>query len=432
MLDKGLLTKEGLTVLWEEYPAHVRAVMLDLLCQLDLLVRLKENQGSMNSVERIGIPALCGKGWEGFTCGKKKGQSELTVVTQFVDVLPLGVLGSLIPHLHRTVGEGRTKLKDFRSNAIILSVDHTSRVVVLFAATKRQVVWLARSEKPLETLHTCLNTIESFLTGPLRCTHCERTHHLLLDCLEPQGGCGGKQSVKSTLVIDWICSESFKELADLEGDCLHGEPWRLNELLPHAIQLRGTHSTSHRVSLPEPSVPYDVFISHAGTEKTSLTYPIRYALKGLKCFLDEESLEVSARKNNDQTMAAIRGSRTAIFILSPQFVSRKWPMLEFTAFLKRHRKSPETERPRLFPVFYKLSVSDCRDKDLPWRVGLKSVFEDNGFFEESRQAEMSTDEAMNAVEELSSFPGVRNDRGEGENEFVLRVANKLLQPSGNQ
>lgn len=85
----------------------------------------------------------------------------------------------------------------------------------------------------------------------------------------------------------------------------------------------------------------DVFISHAGPEKKTLAYPLRAELEklGLRCFLDEKSLEISKTTNAEQIKAALWGCKMGLFVLSPSFVAQKCPRLELGVFLDRYDRA---------------------------------------------------------------------------------------------
>ena len=112
-------------------------------------------------------------------------------------------------------------------------------------------------------------------------------------------------------------------------------------------------------SEPRSAAPYDVFISHAGEQKAEVVAPILEVLEKsvphLKVFLDEYSMQ-RGEALAPAIKRAIDESRMFIFILSPNFAAKKWPMLALDRCLKRYQEDCTLT---LLPVFYELTVADC-------------------------------------------------------------------------
>lgn len=129
---------------------------------------------------------------------------------------------------------------------------------------------------------------------------------------------------------------------------------------------------------------YDVFISHAGTEKQSIAYPLREVLEsyGLSTFVDYEALHGSRIMGGDQIYDAMERSKAAVFILTVDFMKRKWPILELQHFLKLWKKAEENDglKPLLIPIFYGLEVEECKDLALPMREDYIDGICDEGCF----------------------------------------------------
>lgn len=163
--------------------------------------------------------------------------------------------------------------------------------------------------------------------------------------------------------------------------------------------------------LPSPTLSeastYDVFISHARPEKFNLAMPLHSYLSNISInpFLDVENLPTTVHEAPSAMTRAIRGARVGIFLLSPEFVAKKWPMKELGLFLQRYKEESRAERPKLIPVFYKLSIDECTrvfEDDSPYR----EVLERHGFFTEERQRKCSTEQARDLMSAIVKHSGV--------------------------
>lgn len=436
--DDGLLTHDGLAILWDGHSAHVRAALLDLLCKFDILIRLKGPLSpGKRAPELIGVPSFLPKISKGFPWAPKPGEIEIRLKTKFRDTLPPGLIGSLIASLHRTVGGEQTLSGNIGPDAAILSVTlwlmYSGRVCVAFDDLQRHLSWTVRAKEPLIVVHACLRAIDLYLTGPLRNMPVECHHCISCNCQNDPHGCGGSGSVDFELPESWTSSERCQSLGDLRAICSCRKPWTLFELMPNLSRHTHDGSQAGRMFMRNEIVQYDVFISHAGAEKWLVAYPVRDALAaaGLNVFIDEEDIGISTMTSEEQIFAAMRGSKVAIFILSPNFLGRKWPMRELRYFLELREAASEENRhsPVLIPLFYGLQVEECKNTQLPLSENYFQCFYDNGFFERLR--ECSILQAMEAVGALARFPGIRNDGGESDEEYILRAAAKIISEFGN-
>lgn len=159
-----------------------------------------------------------------------------------------------------------------------------------------------------------------------------------------------------------------------------------------------------------------VFISHAGQDKQTIAMPLHERLKEVRisCFYDDESLRVGDSVP-ERLFKAMEMASIVVFVLSPEFVGRKWPMreLKFILDLKRERTAKGYAPPRIVPVFYRWEVEDCKTE--------KFVFERRsdlmraGLFEEKRQKEMSVEDTRKYLRELANITGVTHSRDHHEN-----------------
>jgi hypothetical protein len=84
------------------------------------------------------------------------------------------------------------------------------------------------------------------------------------------------------------------------------------------------------------SKPWDVFISHASEDKAQLVRPLADALQeyGVKVWFDAFNLRPGLNLNQSID-AGIADAEFGIVVLSPYFITKKWPLLEFDALSKR-------------------------------------------------------------------------------------------------
>ncbi|CDF38694.1 WD40-repeat containing protein [Chondrus crispus] len=158
----------------------------------------------------------------------------------------------------------------------------------------------------------------------------------------------------------------------------------------------------------------DVFISHAGPDKLLIARPLSEKLQahGLNCFLDKTSMEPGDCGEDEMTQA-MESAKVGVFILSPEFAARKWTMRELRCFLHRRKEaiSSGMRPPTLIPVFYRLSIRECRELD-PNRYRDdegKNLFQVEKFFSVERQLEASTATVKRELQELAGITGIEND-----------------------
>jgi len=102
---------------------------------------------------------------------------------------------------------------------------------------------------------------------------------------------------------------------------------------------------------------FDVFVSHAGTEKRDVVSRLVGALrrKGLKVFVDfEMALGTYAPTATEE---AAHTARVGLFVLSPDFLAGDWPMKELRIFLER-ADSGSNQKVRLVPYFFSVKAWD--------------------------------------------------------------------------
>ncbi|CAM9660036.1 unnamed protein product [Chrysoparadoxa australica] len=109
---------------------------------------------------------------------------------------------------------------------------------------------------------------------------------------------------------------------------------------------------------------YDIFLSHAGPEKWGIVHSLHTSLwdRGVPAFMDQENLEAGGVAA-EYMKAAARKAKIGVVMLSPSFVSRKWPLQELEIFMNRLRTQEGSQPFILLPLFYKLTPGECSDPD---------------------------------------------------------------------
>ena len=72
------------------------------------------------------------RGWDDFKWSIVHGEEELKMATKFDDFCPAALMGTLIAHLHRTIGNESTDPSLVRANAVILTTKEDDRVFMCF------------------------------------------------------------------------------------------------------------------------------------------------------------------------------------------------------------------------------------------------------------------------------------------------------------
>src|SRR5262249_47946113 len=101
------------------------------------------------------------------------------------------------------------------------------------------------------------------------------------------------------------------------------------------------------------TMPYDIFISHAGEDKAEVAAPLARLLrdKGVSVWLDAHVLQIgdSLRAKIDQ---GLRESRCGLVILSHNFFKKEWPPKELGALVESGKA--------ILPVRHNLSHEEVR------------------------------------------------------------------------
>ncbi|MHA7877843.1 MAG: tetratricopeptide repeat protein [Bacteroidota bacterium] len=169
-------------------------------------------------------------------------------------------------------------------------------------------------------------------------------------------------------------------------------------------QERDSDETSQR--------PYDVFICHAGEDKDTIADPLRKELMArnphIRIFLDREGIPYG--EDAPASMVhAMNTARCGVFILSPEFAAKKWPMKELDCFLARKQAAKGSGSPPfLFPVFYRLTLQDCELDSSTFFAQYQSVFEKpaHEFSDREKKGEISQEGIMQSLQALKICRGV--------------------------
>ncbi|KAG0615271.1 hypothetical protein M758_5G028000 [Ceratodon purpureus] len=127
------------------------------------------------------------------------------------------------------------------------------------------------------------------------------------------------------------------------------------------------HSGQEQARLPKLEPKHKIFLSHSGAQKDF----VRQLCKDLEAethfpFFDQRSSSLlKGKKFAPEIIAAAQQCRVAVIVLSEEYLTSKWPMIELVEFVKAKKSdNPELE---LFPLFFKISVHDLGAKSFEYR-----------------------------------------------------------------
>jgi len=191
--------------------------------------------------------------------------------------------------------------------------------------------------------------------------------------------------------------------------------------------------------LPCDNEKYSIFISHAGPDKKTFAVPLhRRIVEKLEelrldvgVFLDKEELRLGDDAP-EKMIRAMNESKIGIFVLSPEFASRKWTMKELACFIDRRTGGKEGKNiPILVPVFLRLSVANCRDRELHLRhfenENGEDIFRKEGF---QRWSSMKVEDVHDYLSRLSAFTGEESQTGDTEEEraaAIEKIASRVVE-----
>ena len=158
-------------------------------------------------------------------------------------------------------------------------------------------------------------------------------------------------------------------------------------------------------TVPVP-IPNDVFLSHSGTEKREVVSHIEQRLAekhNIKVFADYKSLQLGDHSPTVIEDAA-RTAKVGLFVLSKDFLQRKWPEKELRIFLDRSQRGKNLGV-KIVPFFYKVKAWDD-DPSL-------------------------TDEQRELLDQVSEFTGLEKTVADFDAELVDKLAAGLAKLVGD-
>ena len=165
-------------------------------------------------------------------------------------------------------------------------------------------------------------------------------------------------------------------------------------------------------------VPYTVFISHVGEDKTMIAMPLRNRLaeRGISAFVDNVDMPPGTEAKLAMRYA-METAKIGVFVVSPEFVVKEWPIKELMCFFRRReeclRKGNDAcTIPAIVPFFYRLSVDDLyHEPKLDRKDGNGVLLTEKSRFYERQQkgdVEANTIEIKEVLRKLHGITGVQN------------------------
>jgi hypothetical protein len=114
---------------------------------------------------------------------------------------------------------------------------------------------------------------------------------------------------------------------------------------------------------------WDVFISYASEDGDTIARPLAAGLQryGLRVWFDECELHVGDHLA-ESINRGLANSSYGVVVLSPNFLSKKWPQRELAALMSLE----EVERKRILPVWHQLGAKELKES-LPMLVDIVAV-----------------------------------------------------------
>lgn len=161
---------------------------------------------------------------------------------------------------------------------------------------------------------------------------------------------------------------------------------------------------------------HEVFLSHSGKQKIFvrglfddfLNYE-RFRRHKPFFDVDDESL----RKGEvwiPKLIKAARECKVAVLVLTDDFLTSKWPMLELLHFVDAHKTTNQSIK--LLPVFFgdmvpaHLSDADCKARWIEKWKKLEAA--DTSSSAKPRQVSLTVESCLEAVHKLKDFNGIKN------------------------
>ena len=105
---------------------------------------------------------------------------------------------------------------------------------------------------------------------------------------------------------------------------------------------------------------YDVFISHANSDKNAIVDRLNKSLEnlGIRIFYDKKSLEWGDNWKN-RILEGTKKSEFAIIVISENFFGREWTEKELNEFLNRQNSDGQK---LILPILYNITIAQLKEK----------------------------------------------------------------------
>ncbi|KAG0616769.1 hypothetical protein M758_5G140600 [Ceratodon purpureus] len=138
-------------------------------------------------------------------------------------------------------------------------------------------------------------------------------------------------------------------------------------------------SGQEQARLPKLEPKHKIFLSHSGAQKDFVRQLCRdlEAETHLPFFDQRSSSLLKGKKFAPEIIAAAQRCHVAVIVLSEEYLTSKWPMLELVEFVKAKKSdNPELE---LFPLFFKITVNDLSGESFEhrWKTAWADIAKDD-------------------------------------------------------
>ena len=174
----------------------------------------------------------------------------------------------------------------------------------------------------------------------------------------PNKGFDARKFVKG--IQDDINKEAKRQKLSVpvQTDVRHSSTTALNTPMPYFAQSPMVIERS--IEKPANDKKYDLFLSHASSDKITYVRGLHEALSrlGISIFYDEDSIEWGD-KWKDKIIEGTASSEFAIIIISNSFFGREWTERELHEFLERQNDS---EQKIILPLLFGVSQEQLNEK----------------------------------------------------------------------
>ena len=171
-----------------------------------------------------------------------------------------------------------------------------------------------------------------------------------------------------------------------------------------------------QLTASEDAVPlessYDAYISYVAKASRSIATHVYDEIKkkrpDIRVFLDEKELPFG-QDSSDYMVNAMNTARCGVFILSPEFAAKKWPMRELDCFLRR---LGEDNPPAILPVFYRLAREECDLDESTLFDRYRFIFarEEYKLAQRVGEGKTSKKHIIQSLKQLQRFRGIEHEK----------------------